>query len=161
MYAAVRESQADVAPWLPALNADLTLDGVRAFIASSAAERATGRAYDFVIADARTDEFLGGCGLTQINTTHRFANTYYWVRSSRAGRGVAPAAIRLLARFGFERLGLQRVEIVVAVGNHASLRAAEKAGARREGLLRNRLFQWGERRDAVLFALLPQDLVQF
>ena len=41
VYAAVRESQADVAPWLPSLNADPTLAGVRAFIEGSGASAAT------------------------------------------------------------------------------------------------------------------------
>lgn len=159
LYAAVRESLAEVAPWMPRLHAGLTLDDVRAFIEGDRAERAAGRAYSFAITDASGDEILGGCGLTQVNAMHRFANMYYWVRSSRTGRGVAPAAIRLLARFGFEQLGLQRVEIVVAVGNQASMRAAEKAGALREGLLRSRLSQHGQQRDAVMFALVPQDLV--
>ena len=78
--------------------------------------------------DARDDAFIGGCG-TQIHYGHRFANLYYWVRSSRAGQGAASSATLLLARFGLTSLGLQRIEIVVATGNHASKQVAEKVGA--------------------------------
>ena len=67
-------------------------------------------------------------------------------------------AIRLAARFGCEELGLYRIEIVAAVDNIASQRVAEKAGAVREGVLRNRLLVRGESQDAVLFSLLPGDL---
>ena len=84
----------------------------------------------------RAADLLGGCGLSQINRNHRFANLYYWVRTSRTRQGVARRAIRLAARFGIESLGLQRVEVVVQVGNVASMRAAEGAGAQREGVLR-------------------------
>jgi len=56
---------------------------------------------------------LGGCGLTNPNRRHQFANLYYWVRNSAARQGVAPAAVRLAARFAFAELRLQRVEIVV------------------------------------------------
>ena len=68
------------------------------------------------------------------------------------------AAVRLTAEFGFRELGLHRVEIVAAVGNDASQRAAQKAGATREGVLRNRIVLRGEVLDAVMFSLIPQDL---
>jgi RimJ/RimL family protein N-acetyltransferase len=67
-------------------------------------------------------------------------------------------ATRLAARFGFEQLGLQRIEIVAAVGNVPSQRVAEKAGATREGVSRKRLLIHGESLDAVLFSLVPEDL---
>jgi RimJ/RimL family protein N-acetyltransferase len=64
----------------------------------------------------------------------------------------------MVARFGFEYLGLVRVEIVAAVENMASLRAAEKAGAAREGVLRNRITVRDRICDAVMFSLIPEDL---
>ena len=66
----------------------------------------------------------------------------------------------MAARFGFEELGLHRIEIVAAVENIASQRVAEKAGAVREGVLRKRLLIRGESQDAVLFSLLPEDLAK-
>jgi RimJ/RimL family protein N-acetyltransferase len=63
-----------------------------------------------------------------------------------------------MARFSFEQVGLHRDEILAAVPNVASQRVAEKAGAVREGVLRNRLLIGGESQDAVLFSLIPEDL---
>jgi RimJ/RimL family protein N-acetyltransferase len=85
------------------------------------------------------------------------ANLGYWVRSSATKRGVASAATRLIARFGFRELGFQRLEIVAATGNGASQRAAEKAGATREGVLRKRLLINGQPHDAVLYSLVAED----
>jgi len=124
------------------------------------AQRAERAAYNFAIVDADDGSILGGCGLTQINWQHRFANLYYWVHSRKAGRGVASAATLQLARYGFETLGLQRIEIVVAAGNLASLRVAEKVGAEREGLLRNRIHINDEWHDAFMHSLIPSDLDQ-
>jgi len=90
---------------------------------------------------------------------HQVANLGYWVRTSAAGRGVATRATRLASRFAFEQLGLNRIEIVAAVGNIPSQRVAEKACARREGVLRNRLLINGESLDAVLFSLVPKDVL--
>lgn len=48
-------------------------------------------------------------------------------------------------------------EIVVATGKEASERVAEKVGAVREGVLRNRYMVQGKVHDAVTFSLIPQD----
>ena len=53
----------------------------------------------------------------------------------------------------FEVTDLVRLEIVVAVGNVASHRVAEHAGAVREGTLRRRLILHGRLSDATMFAL--------
>lgn len=62
------------------------------------------------------------------------------------------------ARFGFQELKLFRIEIVVRLDNRASLRVAEKTGAVREGILRDRLLAHGKSHDAVMFSLLPGEL---
>ena len=80
--------------------------------------------------------------------------------SSHRGEGFAGQAARLVAQFAMEHLGLVRVEIVVAVGNQASLRVAEKLTATREGVLRNRILIRGTPHDAVMHSLIPQDFTQ-
>jgi RimJ/RimL family protein N-acetyltransferase len=116
-----------------------------------------GREYSFAIVDLLTGRFLGGVGLNQISHTYRMANLGYWVRSSSTGRGVATAATRLIAQFGFAVLHLQRLEILIEVGNIASQRVAEKAGAQREGILRKRLSIHGIAVDAVVYSLIAPD----
>jgi ribosomal-protein-serine acetyltransferase len=49
---------------------------------------------------------------------------------------------------------LVRLEIVAAVGNHASARVARKAGATLEGTLRARLFLHGVPHDALMFSIV-------
>jgi RimJ/RimL family protein N-acetyltransferase len=114
----------------------------------------------FVITDAQTGAFLGTVGLNYFNRDHQFANLGYWVRSSCTGRGVATTATLLTARFGLRVLGLQRIEILAAVGNKASQRVAEKAGAKKEGLLRKRLSIRGQAHDAVMYSLIASDLIR-
>jgi RimJ/RimL family protein N-acetyltransferase len=101
---------------------------------------------------------LGGVGLNFINRVHQFANLGYWTRTSASGKGIASQAARLVALFGLEQLGLQRIEIVAALPNLASQRVAEKIGAVREGVLRKRLRIRGEAEDAILFSLVREDL---
>lgn len=157
MLAALEESKSEVPLWLPETEG-LRLEDVREYLAAGPKMRQENLAFHFGIFDANTGRYLGGCGLTQINLRHRVCNAYYWVRTSATGNGFASRAARLMARFAFDQLHLQRVEIVAEVENVASIRAAEKTGATREGVLRSRLNNRGEPRDAVLFSLIPQDL---
>ena len=105
-----------------------------------------------------TTEPCWAVALNDINRTHNFANLGYWVRSSCTGHGIATAAARLVAKFGFQKLGLSRIEIVVALGNKASQRVAEKSGATREGIERNRHVVQDKVYDAVMFSLIPGDM---
>ncbi|MCP4165446.1 MAG: GNAT family N-acetyltransferase [Chloroflexi bacterium] len=158
VFEAIDESRAEAAPWLPDLARVTSVDEVEAYIAAQPSLWEAGEAYNFLVTNSDDTMVLGGCGLTQIHARHRFANLYYWVRSSATGRGVATRAVKLLAQFGFEEPGLNRLEILVVKGNDDSVRVAEKAGAKREGLLRNRIAYDGNPQNTFMFSLIPADL---
>jgi RimJ/RimL family protein N-acetyltransferase len=157
MYEAVRESLAELNRWLPWCHAGYSLEESAAWIESREAAWVNGEEYSFVVADPANGRLLGGCGLNQFDHQRRRCNLGYWIRSSETGRGLATSAARLLAQFGFEELKLQRIEIVAALGNRASQRVAEKAGAVREGVARRRLRVHNVQHDAVCFSFIPED----
>lgn len=154
----VQESMQEMLKWAPWCYPDYSISDCTSWLGSRQQMWSEGIEYDFVIFDTTGNTFLGGCAIDQINRRHNFANLGYWVRSSRAGQGIATAAVRLICRFGFETLGFTRLEIVAAVQNRASQRVAEKAGAVREGVQRNRHVVHGRIYDAVMFSLIPHDL---
>lgn len=157
IYEAVRESIRELQAWMPWCHPDYAIEETREWLAAREEARSKGTEYDFRISDARSGEYLGGVGINQISG-HRAANLGYWIRSRATGRGVATRAARLVARFGFEELGLIRIEIVAAVGNLASRRVAEKVGAVREGVMRKGLLVHGVEHDAVLTSLVVEDI---
>ena len=77
-----------------------------------------------------------------------------WAR----GRGVGRDALRRVCRWGFDDLGLARVEWWAYVGNEASRRTALSVGFRMEGTCRSRFVARGRRHDAWVAGLLPGDL---
>jgi ribosomal-protein-serine acetyltransferase len=156
MYEAVRESIKEVSPWLPWCHPDYRIEDTSAFIMSREDAWRNEGEYGFAVCDVKSGEFLGGVGISQVNQIYKCANLGYWVRTSCVGRGVASSA----ARFGIEELGLQRIEILVATGNHASQRVALKAGAVREGVLRKRLLINDEPQDAVVYSLVAEDIMK-
>jgi ribosomal-protein-serine acetyltransferase len=153
LWAAARESVREVHRWLPWCHPEYSMAEAEEWIRSRAPLAAKGREYTFAIVGTE-GRFLGGCGLNQINRIHRFGNLGYWVRTSATRRGVASQAVRQVADFAFGNTDLVRLEIVCAVGNDASQRVAERAGAVREGVLRHRLQLHGQSVDAVMYSLV-------
>jgi RimJ/RimL family protein N-acetyltransferase len=158
LYQAVRESIKEVGLWLPFAHENYTTKESKDWIKKGLPDWKKGIGYYFAILNVKDGTFLGGCGLNEIDKVNRRANLGYWVRTSRMGQGVAPAATKLLAKWGFEVLKLQRIEIGVAVGNERSLRVAEKVGAKWEGILRNRINIRDKMHDAVMHSLIPGEV---
>jgi RimJ/RimL family protein N-acetyltransferase len=158
LYEAVRESVKQLCHWMVWCHANYSIEDSRSFVWSSERDWDRADRYSFVIEDTRDGSLVGSVGLSSIVSAHRFANLGYWVRTSRTRQGIARAAVVLAAGFAFERLGLERLELIIPVSNEASRRVAERAGAHCEGLLRKRLVLRGKLHDAALYSLLPEDL---
>ncbi len=152
-YQAVMESLDSLSRFMPWAHPELTLETQRIWVTTKVAAFHQGSEFEFVIT-SEEGHYLGGCGLNRIDTLNRRANLGYWVKSSAAGKGAATAATRLLVEWGFANTELVRLEVLVSTRNPASLRVAEKAGAIREGVLRNRLLLGGEWHDAVMHSFV-------
>lgn len=159
LYAAARESIATVGRWLGWCHDGYVRDDAVAWIGHCRAGTGHGEPYAFGVFEEE-GSLLGGIGLNRFDRANRSANLGYWVRATAQGQGVASRAGRAVAAFGFDSLGLCRIEIVAAMGNLASQRCAEKIGARLEGIARHRLMIDARPTDAAVYGLLPADLAQ-
>jgi RimJ/RimL family protein N-acetyltransferase len=81
----------------------------------------------------------------------------YWLLRDARGRGLATRSVRLICDWAFRVLGLARLQLLTEPSNDASQRVAERAGSRREGVLRSNGEVDGRRVDHVVFSLLPGD----
>jgi RimJ/RimL family protein N-acetyltransferase len=111
-----------------------------------------------LVAPGDDADVLGGASLYAVELSERRAAVGYWLASHARGRGLATHATRLLARWGFEHLGLERLELTCGPDNGASQRVAERCGFAREGLLRSQMRFKGGRRDTLVYGLLPGEL---
>jgi ribosomal-protein-serine acetyltransferase len=155
LYAAIVESKAELSPWMEWIHPDYSIAETEQWVMHCRKAWETDSSFGFTIVEHRTGQILGGCSITMDRPAQRNGSLGYWIRTSRTKQGFASEAAALLAQFGFAQLGLIRIEIFVAAGNIVSQRVAEKVGASREGLLRNRLLIRGEPRDAYVFSLIP------
>jgi RimJ/RimL family protein N-acetyltransferase len=111
-----------------------------------------------LIVDEADDTVLGSVGVHNIDPETGRCAAGYWVAAPARGRGVASRGLRLLCRFAFGELEVQRIELWIEPVNAASLRVAETAGFHREGLLRSFMPVGGERRDMLMYSLLRHDI---
>lgn len=147
----------DIAHWIPFVPRPYTLEDAQTYLrecVDSGDER-----HPFAVVDAETGELLGSIDMG-LNSFRYRGHIGYWVAPHARGRGVCTRALRLLAEWALDELGLERLELITDPDNVASQRVAEKVGFRREGMLRSHLrHPDGRLRDSVMFSLLPGELV--
>ncbi len=156
LFEAVKESQAELSPWMPWAHASYSKDDARLWVQSTLEGHAAGTFFDFAVFDAN-GRYLGACGVNQVQKDYRCANLGYWIRTSACGRGLAASASLALCDWTFRHTNLERLEILIAVDNVRSKRVAEKMGAVLEGRLRCRLPLEGISRDAFVFSIIRSD----
>ena len=157
-WEAVTESVPDLRRWMAWCHEGYSREEAGAWLETCAGAWHRAEAFDFLVTDRTTGALLGACALNHVDHGNRRANLGYWVRTSACGRGVATEAAAMAVHYGLGELGFGRIEIVAAVANRASQRVAEKVGARREGVARNRFCFHGTYVDGVVFSLVPTDL---
>jgi RimJ/RimL family protein N-acetyltransferase len=102
------------------------------------------------------EQHVGFIGLHAIHWRHRSATGGLVLGERSAwGRGIATDAVRVRTRFAFDQVGLHRVEGHTI--NPAMARVYEKAGYRREGTLREKVWRDGRWHDAEVFSILDRD----
>ena len=129
-------------PFLPA-DAD-------AFIETSLTMWRDGTGAPFAIVDAATDRLLGA--VTRFGPEGHQATFGLWLGPDARGRGVGTKALRLATDWTFATTAAIRLDSFIMVGNEPSFRMVERAGFRREGVLR----AWDLHHDGV-----PVDCVVF
>lgn len=113
-----------------------------------------------IVLGVRDDaELIASIDAKRVDWRARTAELSYWTAAGHRGRGVMPAAVRRMATWMLDDFGFERVELRIARENRASLRVAEKAGFRFEGVARNAGFTDAGRVDLSVHSLIRADLV--
>lgn len=82
-------------------------------------------------------EFVGSIGLVIKSDVYRIsAEIGYWIGEPFWGRGITTEAVKLITEYGFNNLGLIRIFSEVFAFNKASQRVLEKAGFKKEAILK-------------------------
>lgn len=113
----------------------VTEAGEAAWYADVMNDRSQRRA-SFAISPLASDEPLGLIHLSGIDWISRVGELGIVVAPEARGRGFGADACRLLLRYGFDVLNLNRIWLRVGESNAAAIAAYERAGFKSEGTLR-------------------------
>ncbi|MFC4500846.1 MULTISPECIES: GNAT family N-acetyltransferase [Streptomyces] len=111
----------------------------------------------FSVVELEGDTLVGSATLWGIDSHNRCAHIGLGLLPSSRGKGYGTDVVAVLCHYGFVVRGLQRLQIETLSDNAAMLRAAERNGFVREGVLRSSAWVLGEFLDEVLLGLLAQD----
>jgi [ribosomal protein S5]-alanine N-acetyltransferase len=105
-----------------------------------------------------TDRHIGLVGLHQFHNEDRHACFGLTIgEKDEWGRGYGTEATRLIVKFAFDTLNLNRVWLQVYEYNARGIRTYEKAGFRREGVLRQDHYRDGRYWDTILMGILREE----
>ena len=154
-FAAVQESANELAPWMPWVHPEPTLQGSVEFHQMAQAKWATREMLDFQWIDRANGKLLGKGGLHTINWEVPKFEIGYWVRSSMANQGYCTEAVNALIAYSKQWLGAKRLEICSDPRNGGSRRVADRCGFTLEGILRRNMRDpYGGLRDSCMYALV-------
>jgi ribosomal-protein-alanine N-acetyltransferase len=148
-------------PWEPTWPADdLTKSAFRRRLAAYARDIDLDQAYPFFVFRSNDDALLGGVTLSNVRRgVAQMGSIGYWIGLPYVRRGHMLSAVRAIAPFAFQRLGLHRLEAACIPENVASRELLLKAGFRLEGEARAYLKINGVWRDHLLFGMLAGDIL--
>jgi RimJ/RimL family protein N-acetyltransferase len=99
------------------------------------ADRRAGTGFSFAVLEAHangaTGDLVGGVSIRGLASEAASGEVGYWVAAPSRGRGIAPLALSAVCAWAFRlprSRPLEQLELIHAVGNHASCRVADKAG---------------------------------
>jgi ribosomal-protein-serine acetyltransferase len=159
-FAAVRESVESLSYWLPWCTLDYSRQQAATWMAFCELVWQERSEFPLGIFATSSGKVMGATGINYLRPEYRLGNLGYWVGDPHRGQGIAYTAAWMAADIGFVDLGLTRLEVVAMVKNTASQRVAEKLGAVRECVARNRVYFQGAPADAVVYSLIPGDLAR-
>ena len=118
---------------------------------------ATGGFFDWAVVEKKSGRMIGTCGFTSIDAPNDVGEIGYVLNPDDSGRGYATEAAACVLRFGFETVGLYRIEAKFMKGNDASLRVMEKLGMHFEGYREGAMRVKGQYRTIGVCALLVHE----
>ena len=141
--------------WPPHSSADVT----RLVLGSWVSRYGDGGYFQWAIEWKETGTVIGSIAVVKLEEAIESAEIGYCLGRKFWGRGIMPEALRAVMDFLFDTVGLNRITAGHDVNNPKSGRVMEKAGMRKEGILRASGINNQGIRDVAVWAALREDRV--
>jgi ribosomal-protein-alanine N-acetyltransferase len=130
--------------------------GAAAWIAQHRPAWTEGTSATFAIVLTKTNKLVGAISL-MIKRAHRRAELGYWIAHESWNSGYATEASRRIIDFGFEGLGLHRIQARHFLRNPASGRVMKKLGMQPEGVERDWAIKWDRFESLAVYSILEPE----
>lgn len=144
--------------WLPFVDNTRVIDDTKSYIAALLSSPGRDDSPVFVI--HFQGEFAGLIGFKDTDLQNKRTEIGYWLSEPFQRKGIMTRSVRMLTRYAFEKMHLNRVQIKCAVGNDPSGNIPKRIGFTFEGIERDgELQSGGYYADLKVFSLLRGDRV--
>ena len=103
------------------------------------------------------EDLVDRIGLHHINLQNKTTSIGYWLTKDTERKGIITKSCKRLVAYGFQDLGLLRIEIKAAVKNLRSQAIPQKLNFKKEGILRESELVSGTFLDVVLYSILRNE----
>ena len=117
----------------------------------------SGYYFRWAVIEKESEECIGQVAYFLVDSDNRFAEIEYCIGRAFQGKGYATEATKAVTEYGFDRMGLNKVQICVRPSNIASGKVIEKCGFQKDGNLRQFFFRDGAYEDRMYFSILRDE----
>jgi len=107
----------------------------------------------------KTGRIIGSCSFVSWDNNNRKAELGYVLSNQFWNQGIMSEVINRVIQFGFEQLGLVRIEARCLPSNIGSSRVMEKVGMKFEGILRKSIWAKNDFQDLKMYSIIRDDYV--
>ena len=113
--------------------------------------------YWWAICSIDNQTFYGAAGLNDLSTEHKKAEIGLWLLPDFWGKGIMREVMPLVCNYGFDELGLHRIEGFIESTNHNCKRAMAKLDFEQEGTMMDCEIKNGEFVSVDIYAKLRKN----
>ena len=116
-----------------------------------------GAHYEWAVIHKESKRMIGTCGFARVDCPNNCAELGYVLHPDFHGQGLMTEAAERVLRFGFQVLGLNRIEARYMLGNDPSRRVMDRLGMLFEGVQRSAMLVKGAYKDIATCSILAKD----
>jgi RimJ/RimL family protein N-acetyltransferase len=135
----------------------LEMQWIKEYIHESMAKNEAGEKYSWAIFKSDLNQFVGVGVLKDLDQKNRLARLGYSIGKNYWNNGYTLMAVRLILKYAFLELNLNRIEIRIELNDERSLKLMEELKAVKEGVLRKALIYNEKSFDLELYSLLKDE----
>jgi ribosomal-protein-alanine N-acetyltransferase len=105
----------------------------------------------------KSNKMIGSCGFSSFESKDRRVEIAYAISNDYWKQGIMTEAVAEVIRFGFDELGLNRIQAKAIVSNVGSWRVMEKCNMKFEGILRGYSILKDEIHDLKMYSVLKSE----